>query len=425
MNILLIGSGGREHAFAEQLTKSSHCSTLYIMPGNAGTAQLGTNIAINPNDFPAVAEFCINHDIKLLVVGPEEPLVRGIRDYFEADEKLSQIAFVGPGQAGAIMEGSKDWSKAFMLKYGVPTAAYQTFTAETITDGIEYVKRHSLPIVLKADGLAAGKGVLICQTHEEAVEELNAMIAEKKFGDASKKVVIEEFMHGIECSVFVLMDGNHYVILPVAKDYKRIGEGETGLNTGGMGAISPVPFADDVFMQKVKERIVEPTVFGLNQEGISYKGFVFVGLMAVNNEPFVIEYNCRMGDPETEAVLPRIQNDFVELMMATSNGNLNEVELKIDPRAAATIMLVSKGYPEDYEKGFVMSNFEEASGSKLYHAGTKISENNEILSNGGRVLAITSLADTIQEAVKISRENAEKIEFENKYYRRDIGFEFM
>jgi phosphoribosylamine--glycine ligase len=312
-----------------------------------------------------------------------------------------------------------------MLKYGVPTAAYQTFTAETITDGIEYVKKHSLPVVLKADGLAAGKGVLICQTHVEAVEELSAMIADKKFGDASKKVVIEEFMNGIECSVFVLMDGNHYVILPVAKDYKRIGEGETGLNTGGMGAISPVPFADDVFMQKVKERIVEPTVFGLNQEGISYKGFVFVGLMAVNNEPFVIEYNCRMGDPETEAVLPRIQNDFVELMMATSNGNLNEVELIIDPRAAATIMLVSKGYPEDYEKGFVMSNFEEASGSKLYHAGTKISENNEILSNGGRVLAITSLADTIQEAVKISRENAEKIEFENKYYRRDIGFEFL
>ena len=425
MNILLIGSGGREHAFAEQLTKSAHCSQLYIMPGNAGTAQLGKNILINPNDFPAVAEFCLSNDIKLLVVGPEEPLVRGIRDYFEADEKLAQIAFVGPGQAGAIMEGSKDWSKAFMLKYGVPTAAYQTFTAETINDGIEYVKKHSLPVVLKADGLAAGKGVLICQTHVEAVEELSAMIADKKFGDASKKVVIEEFMNGIECSVFVLMDGNHYVILPVAKDYKRIGEGETGLNTGGMGAISPVPFADDVFMQKVKERIVEPTVFGLNQEGISYKGFVFVGLMAVNNEPFVIEYNCRMGDPETEAVLPRIQNDFVELMMATSNGNLNEVELIIDPRAAATIMLVSKGYPEDYEKGFVMSNFEEASGSKLYHAGTKISENNEILSNGGRVLAITSLADTIQEAVKISRENAEKIEFENKYYRRDIGFEFM
>jgi phosphoribosylamine--glycine ligase len=425
MNILLIGSGGREHAFAEQLSKSAHCSQLYIMPGNAGTAQLGKNITINPNDFPAVAEFCISNNIKLLVVGPEEPLVRGIRDYFEADEKLAQIAFVGPGQAGAIMEGSKDWSKAFMLKYGVPTAAYQTFTAETITDGIEYVKKHSLPVVLKADGLAAGKGVLICQTHEEAVNELSAMIANKKFGDASKKVVIEEFMHGIECSVFVLMDGVNYVILPVAKDYKRIGEGETGLNTGGMGAISPVPFADEIFMQKVKERIVEPTVFGLSQEGISYKGFVFVGLMAVNNEPFVIEYNCRMGDPETEAVLPRIQNDFVELMMATSNGSLNKVELQIDPRAAATIMLVSKGYPEDYEKGFVMSNFEEASGSKLYHAGTKISENNEILSNGGRVLAITSLADTIQEAVKISRENAEKIEFENKYYRRDIGFEFM
>jgi phosphoribosylamine--glycine ligase len=425
MNILLIGSGGREHAFAEQLSKSAHCSQLYIMPGNAGTAQLGKNITINPNDFPAVAEFCISNNIKLLVVGPEEPLVRGIRDYFEADEKLAQIAFVGPGQAGAIMEGSKDWSKAFMLKYGVPTAAYQTFTAETITDGIEYVKKHSLPVVLKADGLAAGKGVLICQTHEEAVDELSAMIANKKFGDASKKVVIEEFMHGIECSVFVLMDGVNYVILPVAKDYKRIGEGETGLNTGGMGAISPVPFADEIFMQKVKERIVEPTVFGLSQEGISYKGFVFVGLMAVNNEPFVIEYNCRMGDPETEAVLPRIQNDFVELMMATSNGSLNKVELQIDPRAAATIMLVSKGYPEDYEKGFVMSNFEEASGSKLYHAGTKISENNEILSNGGRVLAITSLADTIQEAVKISRENAEKIEFENKYYRRDIGFEFM
>jgi phosphoribosylamine--glycine ligase len=425
MNILLLGAGGREHAFARKISQSKYCSQLYITPGNPGTAQFGENLAISVNDFEKLGSFCVEKKIEMLVVGPEDPLVNGVYDFFSSDEKLKHIVVVGPSKGGAQLEGSKAFAKAFMSRHNIPTASYREFNADNYDEGIEYLKSQTLPIVLKADGLAAGKGVVIAQSHEEALEAFEDMIHSAKFGKAGERVVVESFLKGVELSVFALTDGKQFLLLPEAKDYKRIGEGETGLNTGGMGAISPVPFADEIFMQKVKERIVEPTVFGLNQEGISYKGFVFVGLMAVNNEPFVIEYNCRMGDPETEAVLPRIQNDFVELMMATSNGNLNEVELQIDPRAAATIMLVSKGYPENYEKGFVMSNFEEASGSKLYHAGTKISENNEILSNGGRVLAITSLADTIQEAVKISRENAEKIEFENKYYRRDIGFEFM
>lgn len=425
MNILLIGSGGREHAFAMKLTQSAHCSKLFIMPGNAGTADLGMNVPINPLDFAIVGKFCVDNEIELVVVGPEEPLVKGLRNYFMADDKLKVIPFVGPAEDGAIMEGSKDWSKAFMKKYNIPTAAYETFTFETIHNGIDYVKQHSLPVVLKADGLAAGKGVLICEQHDEAVKELQAMIKEQKFGAASAKVVVEEFLKGIELSVFVLTDGKNYKILPSAKDYKRIGEGDTGLNTGGMGAISPVPFADDVFMQKVEERIIKPTIFGLQQEQIHYVGFIFIGLMSVNGEPYVIEYNSRMGDPETEVVLPRIENDFVELMLAAANGNLDAITLQINPKTAATVMLVAQGYPGDYAKGNNMTGFEQVEDSLLFHAGTKRNEQNEIVTNGGRLLAITSFGNTVQEAVGKSLRNAEKINYEGKYYRKDIGYEFM
>jgi phosphoribosylamine--glycine ligase len=425
MNILLIGSGGREHAFSYYLSKSKLCSDLYIMPGNAGTAACGTNVSINPLQFDKVAEFCIEKNIELVIVGPEEPLVKGIRNCFETNEKVKHIKFVGPDQAGAAMEGSKDWSKAFMAKYNVPTAAYKTFTADNLQEGLAYVKQHSLPIVLKADGLAAGKGVLICQTHAEAESELEQMISQSKFGDASKKVVVEAFLDGIELSVFVLCDGNSYKILPSAKDYKRIGEGDKGLNTGGMGAISPVPFADEQFMGKVESRIIKPTIEGLKQEGIKYVGFIFIGLMKVGDEPWVIEYNSRMGDPETEAVLPRIKTDFAELMLASAEGRLHEMQLEISNQTAATVMLVSEGYPGDYAKGKVMTGFENVNNSLLFHAGTKLNANNEVETNGGRVLAITSLADTIQEAVALSMKAAEKIDYEGKYYRRDIGYEFI
>lgn len=425
MNVLIIGSGGREHAFAMQLRKSSACDQLFILPGNAGTAVLGTNVALNPNDFDALGNFCLQNTIELLIVGPEDPLVNGLRDYFEATTALKNIAFVGPDKTGAQMEGSKDWSKIFMQKHGIPTAAYRTFTSENLQEGIAYLQNHSLPIVLKADGLAAGKGVLICQTQEEAIHELQLMISEKKFGSASTKVVVEEFLKGIELSVFVLCDGKNYLILPSAKDYKRIGEADAGLNTGGMGAISPLPFADAAYIQKVEERIIKPTIDGLQKDQINYIGFIFIGLMNVNREPFVIEYNSRMGDPETEVVLPRIQNDFVELMMATATGNLDKVQLEIDPRTAATIMLVSQGYPEAYEKGKVMTGMENVKDSILFHAGTKLGENGELLSNGGRVMAVTSFGNSIAEAIATCNKNAALVQFENKYYRRDIGFEFL
>jgi phosphoribosylamine--glycine ligase len=425
INILLIGSGGREHAFAKAFAQSEHCQQLFIMPGNAGTQAHGINVTIDVNQFDLVGDFCLQNKISLVVVGPEDPLVKGLRDFFMADPKLAGIAFVGPDRAGAQMEGSKDWSKQFMQKYGIPTAAYKTFTQYNLEEGLAYLENHSLPIVLKADGLAAGKGVLICNTVAEAQAELVEMIAAQKFGSASDKVVVEEFLQGIELSVFVLCDGKNYVLLPSAKDYKRIGEGDTGLNTGGMGAISPVPFADEVFMQKVESQIVAKTLLGLQAEHIHYVGFIFVGLMNVNGEPKVIEYNSRMGDPETEVVLPRIQNDMVELMMAAGTGKLNEVNLQIDARTAVTVMLVSKGYPEAFERGKVMSGLDEVAGSTLYHAGTKFSDAGEIVTNGGRVMAITSLGSSIQEALNQSRENAEKIQFENKYYRKDIGFEFL
>ncbi len=425
INILLIGSGGREHAFAQALTKSPNCAQLYIMPGNTGTSLHGINVSIDVNQFDLVGDFCSQHQISLVVVGPEDPLVKGLRDFFMADPKLAGIAFVGPDKAGAQMEGSKDWSKQFMLKYGIPTAAYKTFTKDTLEEGLVYLENHSLPIVLKADGLAAGKGVLICQSVAEAQAELKEMIAAQKFGSASEKVVVEEFLQGIELSVFVLCDGKNYVLLPSAKDYKRIGEGDTGLNTGGMGAISPVPFADEVFLQKVESQIVSKTLAGLQAEGIHYVGFIFVGLMNVNGEPKVIEYNSRMGDPETEVVLPRIQNDMVELMMAAGAGKLNEVNMQIDPRTAVTVMLVSKGYPEAFERGKVISGMNEVLGSTLYHAGTKLNETGELLSNGGRVMAITSLGLSLKDALNQSLSNAEKVSYENKYYRKDIGFEFL
>ncbi len=425
MNILLIGSGGREHAFAYKLTQSKLCKKLFIMPGNAGTNEFGQNIKINPTDFDAVGKFSIENKIDLLIVGPEEPLVLGLRNYFEENENLKNILFIGPDKMGATMEASKDWSKAFMVKNNIPTAAYKTFTSNNLNEGIEYLKTQKMPIVLKADGLAAGKGVLICQTLEEATIELQQMINDKKFGAASAKVVIEEFLSGIELSVFVLSDGNSYKILPTAKDYKRIGEGEMGLNTGGMGAISPVPFANDAFMQKVIARIIEPTVQGLKNENIKYVGFIFIGLIKVGEEPLVIEYNCRMGDPETEAVLPRIETDFVELMVATAKGELHNINLKISEKTTATVMMVSAGYPGDYEKGKVMSGFEYITDSLLFHAGTARNENNQIVTNGGRVLAITSFGNTLSEAVSKSMKTAENINFEGKYYRTDIGFEFL
>ena len=425
MNILLIGSGGREHAFAYKLTQSTLCNKLFIMPGNAGTGQLGVNVPINPLDFALVGKFSVDNEIGLVIVGPEEPLVKGLRNYFMSDIQLKTIPFVGPDETGAQMEGSKDWSKAFMKRHQIPTAAYETFAAETIQAGIDYVKNHPLPVVLKADGLAAGKGVLICESNEEAVTEIKAMINEQKFGAASAKVVVEQFLKGIELSVFVVTDGKNYKVLPSAKDYKRIGEGDIGLNTGGMGAVSPVPFADDVFMQKVEERIIKPTINGLVKDGINYVGFIFIGLMSMDGEPYVIEYNSRMGDPETEVVLPRIESDFVELMLATGKGTLNEHDLKVSNQTAVTVMLVAEGYPGDYAKGKVMTGFDDVKDSLLFHAGTQKNEHGDLVSNGGRLLAITSFGNNVKEAVTKSLTNAEKIQYEGKYYRKDIGYEFL
>jgi len=425
MNILLIGSGGREHAFAYKLTQSARCEKLFVMPGNAGTSLLAVNVSIDPLNFALVGKFCTDNDVQLIIIGPEEPLVKGMRNYFLADSTLKKIPFVGPDEIGAQLEGSKDFSKAFMTKYAIPTAAYKTFTIENLSEGIEYTKQHTLPIVLKADGLAAGKGVLICESHDEAMRELEAMIQNQKFGKASSKVVVEAFLRGIELSVFVVTDGNNYKLLPSAKDYKRIGEGDTGLNTGGMGAISPVPFANEAFLQKVEQRIVIPTIEGLKNEGITYVGFLFIGLMNLDGEPSVIEYNCRMGDPETEVVLPRIESDLVEMMHATATGKLNEYRLLISPKTAATVMLVSEGYPGDYAKGKIITGFESASGSFIFHGGTTKDLVGNYITDGGRVLAITSLGDSIKDAVQLSMQNAERIHFDGKNYRKDIGYEFL
>jgi len=394
------------------------------MPGNAGTAMCGTNIDINPLEFDKVALFCKEQQINLVIVGPEEPLVMGIRNYFKQSKALKDVLFVGPDKEGAVIEGSKDWSKSFMLKYNIPTAAYKSFTKNSLLNGIAYIKKQKLPVVLKADGLAAGKGVLICSSHNQAEAALNEMLMPNKFGQAGNTVVVEEFLTGIECSVFVLTDGNSYKILPVAKDYKRIGEADTGLNTGGMGAVSPVPFADKEFMQRVEHNIVLPTINGLKKEGINYVGFIFIGLISVNKQPFVIEYNCRMGDPETEAVLPLITTDFVELMEATAAGKLHHIQLNTSGKCAATIMLVSKGYPEFYQKGMEITGLDLVKDSMIFHAGTK-KENNKIISNGGRVIAITALGDNLTEALHKAKLNAGQINFKNKYYRTDIGYEFV
>jgi phosphoribosylamine--glycine ligase len=420
MNILILGSGGREHAFAWKLAQSKKLKTLYIAPGNAGTAAVGNNVDMAVTDFEAIKAFVLKNGVNMVVVGPEDPLVKGVHDFFLADDLLKDIPVIGPQKAGAQLEGSKDFSKQFMIRHKIPTARYETFTRETLAEGLQFLETLSPPYVLKADGLAAGKGVVIPNTLEEARKELNEMLANAKFGNASAKVVIEEFLKGIELSVFVLTDGNSYKILPAAKDYKRIGEGDTGLNTGGMGAISPVPFADTDFIKKVEERVIIPTVEGLKKEGIPYKGFIFIGLMNVNGDPQVIEYNVRMGDPETEVVIPRIQSDLLDLFEGVATETLHERSFLTDPRFATTVMLVAGGYPEDYAKGDVMTGFAEVHDSLAFHAGTK-QDGNHIVTNGGRVIALTSYGNTMAEALKKSFANAEHIQYKGKYYRRDIG----
>jgi len=423
MNILLLGSGGRECAIAWKLKQSSLCNALYIAPGNAGTALYGTNVPLKLTNFQSIKDFCLQNQIDILFPGGEDTLVAGIYDFIKNDPATAHIIVAGPSKAGAQLEGSKAFSKKFMQRHHIPTAAYAEFTIDTFDAGIAYLQQHDLPIVLKADGLAAGKGVIIAQNHHEAIEAFTDMIKNAQFGEASRTVVVEQFLDGIELSVFAFTDAHHFVILPEAKDYKRIGEGDTGLNTGGMGAISPVPFADAAFMQKVKDRIVVPTVNGLRSEGIVYKGFIFVGLIKVNGEPLVIEYNCRMGDPETEVVMPRLQNDLVEMILAMEKGTLNTVQIHQDARCAATVMLVAGGYPGSYAKGHAISGFEACKNSLLFHAGTALKDDH-IVCNGGRLLAITSYGNTLPEALAQSYENAQHINYQAKYYRKDIGYEF-
>lgn len=435
MNILILGSGGREHAFCWKLKQSKTENQLFIAPGNAGTSSLGTNIAINPEDFAAVKECCLQHQIDMVIVGPEAPLVAGIYDYFKNEESLQHIIITGPGKIGAQLEGSKAFSKKFMKKYGIPTAAYREFDNQNFEEGIEYLKSHHLPIVLKADGLAAGKGVVICADHESAIQEFTEMILESKFGDASNKVVVEQFLEGVEMSAFILTDGKNYVLLPEAKDYKKIGEGDKGLNTGGMGAISPVPFATEHFMQKVKERIIEPTIQGLQNEGIHYTGFIFFGLIKVNDEPWVIEYNCRMGDPETEVVMLRMKNDLIDLLVAMHQGTLNQEKIHFYENSAATIVAVSGGYPQEFTKGFTINldylgnpqaikHIEEENGVMVFHAGTKMHDE-KMVTNGGRVLAVSAIAETLADAVESSKEILNQIHYEGIYFRTDIGYEFV
>ena len=425
MNILLLGSGGREHAIAYKIAQSKQCDHLYIAPGNAGTTQCGTNVNLKIDDFEAVAAFVLEHKIEMVVVGPEAPLVAGIADYFAADEQLRKVMVIGPSKEGAMLEGSKDYAKAFMGRHSIPTAAYRTFTKDSIEEGMSFLATLKAPYVLKADGLAAGKGVLIINNLEEAQRELKAMLEDAKFGDASSRVVIEEYLSGIELSVFVLTDGKSFLMLPSAKDYKRIGEGDTGLNTGGMGSVSPVPFVDEVFMKKVEDRIVRPTIEGIRDENIRYTGFVFVGLMNCEGEPYVIEYNVRMGDPETESVFPRIKSDVVEFFRLAAQGRLNEASLEIDPRTAACVMMVAEGYPEHYEKGRVISGFDQVANSIVFHAGTKLNDKGEVVTNGGRVICATSLAESLPQALAQSFAAVDQIRYEGKYFRRDIGQDLM
>ncbi len=425
MNIFILGSGGREHAFAWKISQSPICDNLYVAPGNAGTAIHATNLPIGFNEFEKIREAVIEYKIDLVIVGPEEPLVNGIVDYFESNSEISHVKIIGPNRAGAQLEGSKDFSKNFMEKYAIPTAAYQTFTAKQFNEGIEYLEQHPLPIVLKADGLAGGKGVIIAEKHDDAIAAFQEMLVDGKFGAAGNKVVVEKFLKGIELSVFVLTDGENYKILPEAKDYKRIGEEDTGLNTGGMGAVSPVAFADANFLRKVEEKVVKPTLNGLKSEGIKYVGFIFIGLMNVKGEPFVIEYNVRMGDPETEVVLPRIQSDFAMLMAATAKGTLNDFKLNISPQVAVTTVLVSGGYPGDYEKGKVITGSQNVEDVFLYHAGTTFNANAEVVTNGGRVMALTGVANSLENAVHKSQRAANLVQFEGKYFRHDIGMDLI
>lgn len=420
MNILILGGGGREHALAWKISASPKCSKLYIVPGNPGTGLCGENVAIKISDFKAVGEFVIKHKIDMVIVGPEEPLVRGISDYFQSVEGLREVIFIGPGAAGARLEGSKDFAKAFMQRHQIPTASYRSFTAETLQQGKEYLQARPAPYVLKADGLAAGKGVIICHSLNEALHTLEEMLCSQMFGQASATVVIEDFLEGKEVSVFVITDGKSYKMLPSAKDYKRVGEENTGPNTGGMGAISPVSFADKAFMEKVENRIIKPTILGLAAEEIPYCGFIFFGLIEVGGEPFVIEYNARLGDPEAEAILPRIESDFVTLMEAAGKGELDRVQMSISSKHAATVVLTSGGYPGNYQNGYIITNTGHTSGSLLFYAGV-MSDAGSLRTNGGRVIAVTSLGETLPQALNLTYENVRIIDFKGKYYRRDIG----
>jgi phosphoribosylamine--glycine ligase len=421
MNVLLIGGGGREHALSWKLSQSPLCGQLFIAPGNAGTASCGTNVSIDLNDFEQMKDFILAEEVGMLIIGPEEPLVRGIYDFCKSKKELKKLVIVGPSMEGAKLEGSKAYAKKFMADYGIPTAAYQEFNADNLEEGFAFIDAQMPPIVLKADGLAAGKGVLILDDKEEAKEELRQML-NGKFGAASAKVVIEAFLDGIEFSVFVLTDGKDYQILPIAKDYKRIGEGDQGPNTGGMGAVSPPPFVDASLMEKVKTQVIEPTIHGLMDRNITYKGFIFIGLIRVGGEPFVIEYNCRLGDPETEVVIPRVQNDLMELFMAMENGELSDTTITQDPRSATTVMLVSGGYPGAYEKGKVITGVDGVRNSIVFHAGTKTNDG-ALVTNGGRVIAVTSFGEDFKSALALSQDAAGKIDFEGKYYRKDIGFD--